>query len=118
MSFLVLVTIVNVLASLGYAITSVIDPGLILPDTVAATEGARIFALYACARTLPLAVLSVLAAVRKDNKVLFTLGLLAGCIQFLDGFIGIYERDFIQTAGPFSLAVVQFAALYRARHYQ
>jgi hypothetical protein len=113
-TFLLLVTIANVLASLGYAITSIVDPGMILPETVAATEGARIFALYACARTLPLAVVAIRAAVLKKREALFTLALLAGCIQFLDGFIGIYEHDLIQTAGPFSLALVQFWALYRA----
>jgi hypothetical protein len=111
---LYLITAVNVLASTGYCIAGVIAPYTVLPAGIAASEAGFIFALYAAARTLPLAVLVLYTIIVQKKSALIMLAVLAGMIQFLDGFIGIYEHKIQQIAGPFILAVVQFISIILA----
>lgn len=106
-----LITAVNVLLSAGYCIAGVVAPHTILPAGIAADEAAFIFALYAAARTLPLAVLVLYTIITRKKSAVIILAILAGLIQFLDGFIGIYEHDLQKSAGPFALAVVQFMSI-------
>jgi hypothetical protein len=40
------------------------------------------------------------------------LGALAGCVQFVDAFVGFYQYDVAKTVGPLVLAVLQFYAAY------
>jgi hypothetical protein len=42
------------------------------------------------------------------------LAVLAGTIQLLDGFIGVYQHDPGKTIGPFAIGMLQFAAIYFA----
>lgn len=116
--FLLLVTIACTLASLGYCIAGIVDPAFLLPETTLPNDGTFLLTLYLLGRTLPLAILVILAAVRKNVPALITLALLAGCIQLFDGFLGIYQHDFIKTAGPFSLALLEFAAILRVKRRQ
>lgn len=108
---LCLLTAVNVLLSTGYCIAGVIAPQTILPAGVVSNEAAFIFALYAAARTIPLAALVLYAIITQKRAAIIILAVLAGLIQFLDGFIGIYEQDLQKSAGPFALALAQFISI-------
>jgi hypothetical protein len=74
-----------------------------------------VFALYAAARTVPLAVMALIAIYRRSIPMLLVLGTLAGGIQLLDGIIGIYQHDWGKSVGPFAIAVLQFHALFRLK---
>jgi hypothetical protein len=41
--------------------------------------------------------------------------LLAGGVQLLDGFIGLYQHDISKTMGPFILAIATFTGVYLNR---
>jgi len=90
-------------------------PASILPQGSVATEAAHIFAMYAAARTIPLAILVLTAIFKKSCTTLIVLGILAGAIQFLDAFVGVYQHDVGKAAGPFVIACVQFYAILRLR---
>ena len=85
----------------GYAIAGIIAPHTILPATATPNEASFIFALYAAARTIPLAAVVIYTIITKNKTSVFTLGILAGIIQFIDGFVGIYQQDIMKSAGPF-----------------
>lgn len=105
------ITAINVLVATGYSITGIINPAAMLPPGTETGQGAFIFALYAAARTLPLAALALFAAFGRKPHYLVILAILAGTVQFLDGFIGIYQQDILKSAGPFFLAIIQFVAV-------
>jgi ethanolamine transporter EutH len=75
-------------------------------------EAITVFALYAGARTIPIAVLIIVSLFSKHWNAFIALAILAGSIQFLDGFIGIYQQDPYKAAGPFIIATIQFIAIY------
>jgi hypothetical protein len=109
--FVSLVTIINVLVATGYSVAGLIDPSLIMPVSSVITDSTNIFAMYAAARTIPIALLAIWAVIKRTRQELFILGILAGSMQFLDGFIGLYQHDLGKTIGPFVLALLQFIAL-------
>jgi len=111
LTFLSAVTAINVLVATGFAVAGVVAPSSMLPASAVITDSTMIFAMYAAARTIPLAILSILAIVKRTRRELFILGVLAGTVQFLDGFVGIYQHDIGKAAGPFVLATLQFVAL-------
>ena len=108
----------NVLVASGFALAGLLAPQAILPAGAAPTEAAFIFALYAAARTLPLAAAVLIAIACRSAIALTILGGLAGAIQLADAAIGLVEHDISKTAGPLAIAALQFAAqlaLRRAR---
>ena len=109
-SWPVWVTILDVLVASGFSLAGLIHPGAVLPAGAEPTAGSAIFALYAAARTIPLALAVLAAAYRSDTRILVALGLLAGVVQGLDGLIGIAQHDPGKTIGPFVLAALQFWA--------
>jgi hypothetical protein len=117
-SLLKIITVINLLVATGFSIAGVIAPLSILPAGITPEKATSIFALYAAARTIPLAVIAIISIVRKNNDVLLMLAFLAGTIQFLDGFVGLYQHDVSKSAGPFGIAVVQFIAIYFAARQQ
>jgi hypothetical protein len=112
--FLKIFTILNVLVSTGFAVAGIVSPFLLVSANVTTDKAITVFALYAGARAIPIVILTVLSVFNKHWNAFITLALLAGGIQFLDGFIGIYEHDLAKTAGPFVIATIQFAAIYLA----
>ncbi len=112
LTLLKIINLVNVLVSTGYAITGMVKPASILPPGVSINQSTTIFAFYAGARTIPLALLVLWAVIQKRNNALITLAVLAGVVQFLDGFTGIYQADIGKSVGPFVLAALQFGALW------
>ena len=95
-----LVTAINVLVASGFAIAAIISPQLVVPAGSVPTEASLILALYAAARTIPLALFALAAIYKRATSALLILGTLAGAMQLLDVGIGLYERDLGKCAGP------------------
>ena len=108
-----LVTATNVLVASGFAIAAIIRPQLVVPAGSVPTEASLILALYAAARTIPLALFALAAIYKRATSALLILGTLAGVMQLLDGGIGLYEGDLGKSAGPLTIAVLQFFVMYR-----
>ena len=92
----------------------IVSPFSILKTYMTADKAITVYALYAGARGIPIAILIIMSVFRKHWNAFITLAVLAGLIQFLDGFIGIYQQDLSKTAGPFFIATIQFVAIYLA----
>jgi hypothetical protein len=105
---LYVVTIINVLVSSGFAIAGLVRSALVAPGPQ--VESSRIFALYAAARTLPLALAVIIAVAMGNLTAVLWLGGLAGVIQLADGYVGWTQKDAGKTFGPITIAVLQFAA--------
>jgi hypothetical protein len=106
-----LVTAINVLVASGFAIAAIIRPQYLVPANAVPTEASLIFALYAAARTIPLAVFALAAIYKRATSALLILGALAGAMQLLDAGIGLFEHDLGKCAGPLFIALLQFLAL-------
>jgi hypothetical protein len=111
-TYLKIITVVNLLVATGFSITGIINPILILAAGISSGKAIIIFALYAGARTIPLAAVTISTVLYHRRNTLYTLAFLAGAIQLLDGFIGIYQHDLSKTLGPFVIAALEFIALY------
>ena len=107
-----LVTALDVLVASGFSIAAIVSPQYLLPAEAAPTEASLILALYAAARTIPLALLALAAIYKRATPALLTLGLLAGAMQLLDAGIGLFEHDVGKFAGPLFIAVLQFLVVY------
>jgi hypothetical protein len=106
------VTGIDVLVATGFSIAAVIRPQYLLPADAVPTQASLIMALYAAARTIPLALFSLAAIYKRAVPALLTLGSLAGAMQLLDAGIGLFDRDVGKCAGPLFIAVLQFVAVY------
>jgi hypothetical protein len=107
-----LVTAINVLVASGFSVVGVVSPLLILPAADSANHASFIFALYAAARTIPLALFAFAAIRSQEPLALLILGGLAGVVQLLDAGIGAVQGDVGKTVGPLVIAALQFASLY------
>jgi hypothetical protein len=114
LTFLKIITVLNVLVATGFSVAGMLSPFLILPTNVTTDKAITIFALYAGARAIPIAALTIMSVFIKHWNAFITLAVLAGVIQFLDGFIGIYQQGLSKTVGPFIIATIQFVAIYLA----
>jgi hypothetical protein len=108
-----LVTMINVLVAAGFAVVGVVAPMAILPPGEATNGAYSLFALYAAARAVPLAALTLVAVYRRAMSALLVLGGLAGVIQFLDAGIGLMQADAGKAIGPLIIGILQMAALWR-----
>jgi hypothetical protein len=106
-------TALNVVVASGFSIAGLIKPELILPAGAPPTDASVIFAMYAAARTIPLALITIGAIYRRSASALFVLGLLAGIIQFVDGAVGLLQHDVGKAVGPLFLAILQAYAVTR-----
>src|SRR5712671_5170515 len=104
-------TAMNVLVASGFSIAGLIKPELVLPTGAAPTDASAIFAMYAAARTVPLALMTLVAIYRGSAPALLVLGLLAGIIQFVDAAVGLHQHDIGKTVGPLVLAILQAYAV-------
>ena len=107
-----LVTAINVLVASGFSIAAIIQPQFVVPAGSVQTEASLILAMYAAARTIPLAMFAFAAIYKRSASALLILGALAGTIQVLDAGIGLFEHDLGKFAGPLFIAVLQFLAVY------
>jgi hypothetical protein len=106
------VTAINVLVASGFSIAGIIRPQYLLPAGSVPTQASLILAMYAAARTIPLALFALWAIYKQAAPALVLLGALAGSMQLLDAGIGLFERDFGKFAGPLFIAVLQFLVMY------
>jgi hypothetical protein len=114
LTFLKIFTALNVVIATGFAVAGIVSPHLLLAANITTDKAITVFALYAGARGIPIATLTIMSVFRRHWNAFITLAVVAGLIQFLDGFIGIYEQDLSKTVGPFIIAAIQFAAIYMA----
>ena len=104
-------TALNVVVASGFSIAGLINPELVLPTGAAPTDASAIFAMYAAARTIPLALITMMAIYKRSASALLVLGLLAGIIQFVDAAVGLLQHDVGKTVGPLFLAILQMYAV-------
>jgi len=71
------VTAINVLVAAGFSIAGLVSPKSILPAGNAPTDASFIFAMYAAARTIPLAFMALIAIYKQSQSALLILGTLA-----------------------------------------
>jgi hypothetical protein len=110
-----LVTAINVLVASGFSIVGIIRPQYLVPvGSVRSvpTQASLILAMYAAARTIPLALFALGAIYKQATHALLILGALAGTMQLLDAGIGLFEHDLGKCAGPLFIAVLQFFVVY------
>jgi hypothetical protein len=112
MRFASWITTINVLIASGFSIAGLVRPQSILPAGDAPTQASYIFAMYAAARTIPLALITLAAIYKRSTATVLVLGLLAGVIQFVDATVGILQHDLGKTAGPLVIAILQFFAIF------
>jgi hypothetical protein len=107
-----LVTAINVLVASGFSIAAIIGPRYLVPAESVPTEASLLLAMYAAARTIPLALFTLVAIYKQATHALLILGGLAGVMQLLDAGIGLFEHDLEKCAGPLFIAVLQFFVVY------
>jgi len=107
-----LVTAINVLIASGFSIAAIIRPQYLVPAGYVPTQASLILAMYAAARTIPLALFALGAIYKQATHALLILGALAGAMQLLDAGIGLFEHDLGKCAGPLFIAVLQFFVVY------
>jgi hypothetical protein len=106
------VTAFNVLVASGFSIAAIIRPQYVVPVESVPTQASLLLALYAAARTIPLALFAFCAIYKQATPALLILGGLAGVMQLLDAGIGLFEHDLGKCAGPLFIAVLQFLVVY------
>jgi hypothetical protein len=104
-------TALNVVVASGFSIAGLMKPELLLPAGATPTDASAIFAMYAAARTIPLALITMAAIYKRSASALLVLGLLAGIIQLADSAVGLFQHDIGKTAGPLFLAILQVYAV-------
>jgi hypothetical protein len=107
-----LVTAIDVLVASGFSIAAIIRPQYLVPAESVPTEASLLLAMYAAARTIPLALFALGAIYKQAMHALLILGALAGTVQLLDAGIGLFEHNLGKCAGPLFIAVLQFFAMY------
>ena len=107
-----LVTAINVLVASGFSIVGIIRPQYLVAVESVPTQASLILAMYAAARTIPLALFALGAIYQRATPALLLLGSLAGAMQLLDAGIGLFEHDLGKCAGPLFIAVLQFFVGY------
>src|SRR5271169_6080201 len=110
-----LVTAINVMVARvasGFSIAAIVRPQYLVPAESVPTEASLLLAMYAAARTIPLALFALAAIYKRATPALLILGALAGAMQLLDAGIGLFEHDLGKCAGPLFIAVLQFFVVY------
>src|ERR1700738_207373 len=94
------------------SIAAIFRPEAVVPAGSTPTEASLLLAMYAAARTIPLALFALAAIYKRATSALLILGALAGAMQLLDAGIGLFQHDLGKFAGPLFIAVLQFFAVY------
>jgi hypothetical protein len=113
LALLIVVTVVSSLIGTGFSVAGVFMPGFIIRDAEG-THTARVFALYAVARSVPLLLLILWAAFRADAVALIWLGTLSGVIQFVDAAVGTQTGKQHAIWGPLGIGAVQLLVVLLA----
>jgi hypothetical protein len=111
------ITLINALVSSGFSIVGLIAPAALLPPGALVGDGGKLFAMYAAARSLPLAATVVGLMYVRSTSGLGVVAIVLGSIQACDALVGIATHDPGKTFGPAVLAVATLAgarAFFRA----
>jgi len=100
------------LVASGFSIVGILRPQYLVPAESVPTLASLILAMYAAARTIPLALFALWAIYKQATPALVLLGALAGAMQLLDAGIGLFEHDLGKCGGPLFIAVLQFFVVY------
>src|ERR1700691_4633472 len=106
------VTAINVLVASGFSIVGIIRPQYLVPAGSVPTQASMILAMYAAARTVPLALFALGAIYKQATPALLLLGALAGAMQLLDAGIGLLEHDLGKCRWAPFFAFLQFFVVY------
>ena len=112
MQLAAVVTAINVVVASGFSIVGIVHPQYLVPAESVRTQASLLLAMYAAARTIPLALFALGAIYKQAAPALVLLGALAGAMQLLDAGIGLFEHDLGKCAGPLFIAVLQFFVVY------
>ena len=114
LTFLKIFTALNVVIATGFAIAGIVSPYLLLAANITTGKAITVFALYAGARGIPMALLTIMSRIQKALE----------CFHYPRGsyrpdtiFRWLYwhlSARPICTVGPFVIAAIQFAAIYLA----
>ena len=99
-----LVTAINVLVASGFSIAAIFRPQAVVPAGSVPTEASLLLAMYAAARTIPLALFALAAIYKRATSALLILGALAGVMQLLDAGIGLFAHDLGKLGRSLSLS--------------
>jgi hypothetical protein len=113
LALLIVVTVASSLIGTGFSVAGVFLPGFIVRDGEG-SRTARVFALYAVARSMPLLLVILLAAFRADAAALIWLGALSGVIQLIDAAVGAQTGKQHAIWGPLGVAAVQLTVVLLA----
>lgn len=91
--FLVIVTIISAIVSLGFSLNAVADRKQ--------NQKSQTNALYALSRSLVLFLLSIIAVFTGSAAFLTGVALAVALTHIFDGFIGIILKNDFKTYGPF-----------------
>ena len=94
------------------SIAAIIRPQVLVPAESVRTRASLLLAMYAAARTIPLALFALGTIYKQAAPALLILGALAGTMQLLDVGIGLFQHDVRKWAGPLFFAVLQFFVVY------
>ena len=111
LNYLRVITVANLIVSAGFSLAGIFNPSVLLPAATPVNSGTLVFALFAAARSVPLAIVALYAITMRDKKPILILAVVGGMIQFADGFIGLYMHDLTKIIGPFALSVLTFAGI-------
>ncbi len=91
------------------AVNGLVSAGFSIAALVTADGSARVLALYAAARSVPLALATLVYLARRATPELRTLALVLAATQALDALIGFTLHDPGKTIGPAVFAILTLA---------
>ena len=93
------------------AISAIVSLGFSVAAVLAEAGQARVMALYGCARSLPLAIVSLVPFLTGSLAGLEAIAGVMIVVQGCDAAIGVFIRDQMKTFGPAAIALTNLAAL-------
>jgi len=106
-------TALNVVVASGFSMAGLIKPELVLPTGETPTNASAIFAMYAAARTIPLALTTMVAIYKGSASALLIWAFSQASYSFWTPPWACFQRDVGKTVGPLLLAIVQLYAATR-----
>jgi len=94
------ITAINALTSAGFATAGLVSV------SASADQPAKVFAMYAAARSIPLAVTVLAQVALRNARGLATLAWVMTLVQACDAFVGVAQQNVGKTAGPAVFAVL------------
>ena len=103
-------TLIDLLVSAGFSVAGVLAPRLVYAPAQHGGRTVLVFALYAAARSIPLALAVSITAVRRAWRATSAFGAVGGVIQACDAAIGIVGGSPFKIIGPLATAILQIWA--------